>query len=700
MSFLSRRGRSAALIASIVGLASFVSMSGSAQADSSNEHGQVAPETPRVDTPVVLDGHVNASVQFGDLVVVGGEFSQVRIADGTVLDRDHLIAYDLDTGALDLSFDPVIDDEVLDLEVADDGSGLFIGGTFNTVDGETRRKLAKLDSSGELILGFSADADAKVQALDDDGVRLYFGGSFQTVAGEPRGRLAAVDITTGALSGFRNDVTGPIGLGGSGSVRSVDVHPDGNLLLVAHSSLQVDAQDRVGLAQIDLTSDLVTSWRTDWYAEAYERCADGGALTIRDAEYSPDGSYFVVVEKGHFECDKAIAFPTADGPGLEQNLWVTMMFDSTFSVGVTDSAVYVGGHFCQVRAMGPIDSSEARTFPWQNKPIECQSGGLPDDGELKGRNQIAALHPVTGEALPWNPGTNAFTGVFDIEPIERGLLIGQDRDEFGGVVTGRHSFLDYGPSLEGYHLLSSGGGVFTFGDVLDLGSVGLAPDQEAVAIATTPSGAGYLVVASDWTVTSFGDAPQFGPELENLGPGDTPVDIEIDRLGRGYWLFSANGAVVPVGDVPWFGDAGLLALDQPIVAATVAPLGDGYRLLAADGGVFSYGSSKFFGSIPQVLPGVALECPIVGIVDSGAAGYWLVGCDGGVFAFGDASFVGSLPGLGVVPISPVNGMVPFAAGYLLVAGDGGVFAFGGPFLGSLGDAQINTPIISISATDG
>lgn len=697
MRLLTRRGRPITLVAAVIAVGFFASMTGSADAGSVAPHAQVAPLLPRTDTPVILDGHVNANVQFGDLVVVGGEFTQVRLPDGTIVDRANLIAYDLETGAFATDFDPVVDREVLDLEVADDGSGLFIAGRFNTIDGVERRKIAKLDAAGELIEAFTANADAKVQALDDDGTRLYVGGNFQVLNGEFRGQLAAVDVTTGALSTFRNDVTGAIGLGGSGSVRALDVHPSGELLLVAHTSLEVDAQSRVGVAQIDLTTDQVSSWRTDWYAEAYQRCADGGALTIRDAEYSPAGDYFVVVEKGHYECDKAIAFPTADGPGLEQNLWVTMMFDSSFSVGITDTAVYVGGHFCQIRAMGPIDSSQARTFPWENKPVECVSGGLPDNGELKGRYQIAALHPVTGEALPWNPTTNALIGVYDIEPIDRGLLVGQDADRMAGLEVGRHGFFDFGEQPEGYYLLSSGGGVFTFGDVPDLGSVGLADGTTAVAIAATPTGQGYLAVSSDWGITSFGDAPQIGPDLANVGLGDTPVDIAIDRLGRGYWLFSANGAVVPVGEVPWFGDAGLLDLNAPIVAATVAPLGDGYRLLAADGGVFSYGSSEFFGSIPQVLPGVELACPIVGIVDSGADGYWLVGCDGGVFAFGDASFVGSLPGLGVTPASPVNGMVPYEAGYLLVAGDGGVFAFGGPFLGSLGDVELTSPIVSISA---
>ncbi len=654
-------------------------------------------ETPRSDTPIVLDGRVNANVQFGDLIVVGGSFASVQTAGGTMVMRSNLMAYDINSGDLVESFDPVIDGEIFALEVANDGSGLFVGGTFNTVDGVERRKLVKLTANGDVDHSFVVDVNARVQAIDDDGKRVYFGGSFSTVNGEDRLQLAAVDVGTGALSTLRADVTESLGLDGGGSVRAVDVHPSGRYLLVAHASARVAGQPRAGVAQIDLTTDQLSDWRTDWYANAHARCADGGALTIRDAEYSPDGDAFYVVEKGHYECDKVIKFPAANGPGLEQNIWVTQMYDSSLSVGATRDAVYVGGHFCFVNPLGPIHSDDAATYAYVDKPAGCEPGGNETTNGIEARYQIAALHPTSGAPLPWDPRSNTFEGILDIEVIDRGLLFGHDLDQLGGLTTGRHAFIEGDSAASGYILLSADGKVFTFGDVPDHGDVVVEPGTTAVALAASPTGKGYLVVTSDWRVISFGDAPKIGPDLANLGPGDTPVDIQIDRLGRGYWLFSANGAVVPVGTVPWFGDAGKLNLASTIVAASVDDLGNGYRLLGGDGGVFSYGAARFLGSIPQVLPGQALQCPIVGLVDSGADGYWLVGCDGGVFAFGNAPFVGSLPGLRVTPREPVNGMVPYGAGYLLIAEDGGVFAFGGPFLGSLGDIALDAPIVSIAA---
>ncbi|MEZ5280824.1 MAG: hypothetical protein R2770_10145 [Acidimicrobiales bacterium] len=454
--------------------------------------------------------------------------------------------------------------------------------------------------------------------------------------------------------------------------------------------------------QIDLTTDKVSDWRTDWYAAARLRCADGEALTIRDAEYSPDGSFFVVVEKGHYECDKAIAFPTANWPGLEENLWVTSMFDSSLAVGVSDEAVYVGGHFCYAKGLGPIRTDQAADYVYEDKPAPCDPFNNVDMDGAKARYQLAALDPQTGEVLDWNPTTNVQIGVYDIEVIDRGLLLGLDRDQVNFQTTGRHAFIEtdlYDPE-PGYYLLGESGGVFTFGSAVDRGSVPLADGVTAVAIDTTRTGDGYLVVADDWSVHPFGNAPTDAPPADVGAPGDTPVDVKIDPLNRGYWIFSDAGRVVAVGGVPHLGDVSDLNLAGPIIAGAVNPVGDGYRMLGTDGGVFSFGTDRFLGSIPQILPGVTLNCPIAGMVASGPDGYWLVGCDGGVFAFGDAPFVGSLPGLGVVPVAPVNAMVPYGAGYLLIAGDGGVFAFGGPFLGSLGDNPPTSPITAIATVNG
>ncbi len=74
-----------------------------------------------------------------------------------------------------------------------------------------------------------------------------------------------------------------------------------------------------------------------------------------------------------------------------------------------------------------------------------------------------------------------------------------------------------------------------------------------------------------------------------------PVAIASTPSGNGYWIFASDGGVFPYGDAEFLGSAGDLKLNQPIVAACVRPDGKGYWLLGADGGVFAYGDAGFHG---------------------------------------------------------------------------------------------------------
>src|SRR5829696_8253851 len=87
------------------------------------------------------------------------------------------------------------------------GNTAYVGGSFSTVrspNGATvaaRANLAAFDlSTGALLTAFQANTNGPVRALADDGVRLYVGGSYTTINGVSRGRLAAVDPVTGTVN--------------------------------------------------------------------------------------------------------------------------------------------------------------------------------------------------------------------------------------------------------------------------------------------------------------------------------------------------------------------------------------------------------------------------------------------------------------------------------------------------------------------
>ena len=243
--------------------------------------------------------------------------------------------------------------------------------------------------------------------------------------------------------------------------------------------------------------------------------------------------------------------------------------------------------------------------------------------------------------------------------------------------------------------MAADGGVFSYGDASFYGSTGgVNLDKPIVAMAATPDGRGYWLVAADGGVFSYGDASFYG------STGGVNLDKPIVAMaatpdGRGYWLVAADGGVFSYGDASFYGSTGGVNLDKPIVAMAATPDGRGYWLVAADGGVFSYGDASFYGSTG----GVNLDKPIVAMAATpDGRGYWLVAADGGVFSYGDASFYGSTGGVNLDKPIVAMAATPDGRGYWLVAADGGVFSYGdASFYGSTGGVHLDKPIVAMAA---
>jgi len=249
---------------------------------------------------------------------------------------------------------------------------------------------------------------------------------------------------------------------------------------------------------------------------------------------------------------------------------------------------------------------------------------------------------------------------------------------------------------QGYYLFDSYGGLGGFGNDSYLNYLGdltqLNLRAPVVAMATTPSGAGYWMTAGDGGVFSYGDARFYG-STGNLTLNQPVVGMAATHDGKGYWFVASDGGIFAYGDAGFYGSMGGSPLNKPIVGMAATADGKGYWLVASDGGVFSFGDAAFHGSAGN-LP---LVQPVVGMAStSDGKGYWLVASDGGVFAYGDAGFYGSTGNLQLT--EPVVGMTtaPDNKGYWFTASDGGVFAFGSaPFDGSLG-GQGYTDIVGMA----
>jgi WD40-like Beta Propeller Repeat len=225
----------------------------------------------------------------------------------------------------------------------------------------------------------------------------------------------------------------------------------------------------------------------------------------------------------------------------------------------------------------------------------------------------------------------------------------------------------------GYRMISSDGGILSYGQAPFYGSMGgIHLNKPIISMANTSDGGGYWLVASDGGVFSFGDA-QFYGSTGGIKLNQPIVGMAATPEGGGYWLVAADGGVFSFGDAQFYGSPGALKLNKPIVGMVTTPDGRGYWLVASDGGVFSFGDAQFYGSTGAL----KLNKPIVGMAATpDGHGYWLVASDGGVFTFGDAQFYGSTGGITLN--RPIVGVAntPDGGGYWLVASDGGIFTFG------------------------
>ncbi|MBK9178864.1 MAG: M23 family metallopeptidase [Acidimicrobiales bacterium] len=203
------------------------------------------------------------------------------------------------------------------------------------------------------------------------------------------------------------------------------------------------------------------------------------------------------------------------------------------------------------------------------------------------------------------------------------------------------------------------------------------PSKPIVAIAATPSGQGYWLLAADGTLAAHGDARWYPPS----GPipaGDPVVGMAVSPTGLGYWLVDRVGRVFAYGDAPLLATSGgAITPGQPATGISPAPGGRGYWVVAADGSAVAYGEARLAPSGSGVPPaGVVALVP----TPSGA-GFWLASSDGRVFPYGDAGWFGALDAAAAG--SPVVGMVatPAGLGYFLALADDRVVPFGdaGPF---------------------
>lgn len=385
--------------------------------------GQLVRQNAAPGTPHVLDGRVLAIAQVGDTMLLGGTFTLAR-NDGstTELTRSRLLAFNATTGEISTTFLPEPNGTVRALLPSGDGTSVYVGGNFTTISGVSRSRLARIRvSDGAVVSTFNAgNITGEVRDLSLRSGRLWLSGAFTHVGGRAQRALTTVNPTTGGSSTFMALPIAGVHNGGVTQVIKFDITPDGSRLVAIGNFDTLSGVQNHQLFVLDLTGTFAqaSTFHTNFYTSA---CSSSFDTYMRDVDISPDGRYFVVGTTGAYggttsACDTVARFETG-ASGEVAPSWVDYTGgDTTWSVEVTDAVVYVGGH-----------------QRWWNNPF---SGDRAAQGAVS-RDGIAALDPINGLPLTWNPGRERGVGVFDFLYTDQGLWVGSDTDRINDQLKSR-----------------------------------------------------------------------------------------------------------------------------------------------------------------------------------------------------------------------------------------------------------------------
>ena len=418
MSLLSRRILRGPLIA-VGALALAVTSVALTPASADTPHGDVVSDNPANYTPSLVEiaGEqrpiVDAIAVSGDTVAAGGRFSHVTQGGSAPIPRSNLVLFDRETGVL---LDSVNANNRV-WAAAASGDWIYVGGQFTSIDGVTKRSIARINATtGQVDPGFTSAVRGRVNVLVVANGRLYAGGSFTE-------KLVALNLVTGANTGHVNmSIAGQLpNSWGTVTILGMAVNAQGTRLVATGNFMTVNgaARSRLFVADVSGTQATLDPWYYPRFASPCSSTHPRRIAYLQGVDWSPDGGHFSVAATGQIPRPGDLDETVCDGVGRftmaqdDSPLWINYTGgDSVWSVSDTGEAVYAQGH-----------------FQWLDN--RCGFASRPC-GDAVQRLGIGAIDPDTGRALPWAPEKRAQIGGRALVATADGLWVGSDSEHFNG----------------------------------------------------------------------------------------------------------------------------------------------------------------------------------------------------------------------------------------------------------------------------
>ncbi len=395
--------RRAVAAASALALAAtgLVAVASAATADTAPAAGVPATVTADPLPTTQIDGvawHVGIA---GNKVYAGGEFTRARPAGANPgqneVVRNNLLAFNLQTGVLDTAWAPNPNGAVRAVAVSPDGSRVYVGGSFTTISGQTRQRIAAYNTSnGQLITSFNARTNAQIRAIAVTDDTVYVGGIFSTANGQSRNKLAAFRASDGALLPWDPNVA-------DNRVNALSVSPDGTTIIAGGGFTTVGGTtaDSRGMVRLDATTGAKLPFPAN--AQVYNSGDQGAILQIRgDADNAYLVGYTFGRAAGNLEGVLAVDWDTG------ALTWLLDCHGDTYDVAPMGDVVYSASHhhYCgNVRAI-------PQTPEWEFYRANAMTKSVTQANQREHLGYFNHEGKPAPTVLSWNPQVDAgtFTG--------------------------------------------------------------------------------------------------------------------------------------------------------------------------------------------------------------------------------------------------------------------------------------------------
>jgi hypothetical protein len=306
------------------------------------------------------------------------------------------------------SWDPNSDGQIFSIRIT--GTRIYIGGNFSTINSQNRSMIAAFDRSSGDLLSWAPVVQSPfasiraIRTIDVSNGYVYIGGLFDTVDGQPRDRLARIPEE---LGNGTPDTWAP---NPNGTVYSLRVHE--NTVYFVGEFRQVYNQDRYRMASVSTVSNTLLPWSPKANSSVYSmaiRVADGVIYT---------GGHFTsvggVIRKNLAELHIENGTPTLWNPSSDQRVEKLVLSGSTlYAIGSFSSIsgvlrpgiAAIDIHTGQAKAFSPTPSGSYLDIKMTNEGLLLAGGFNQVNGQS--RSNLALVDPETGQLLDWAPNVNS-----------------------------------------------------------------------------------------------------------------------------------------------------------------------------------------------------------------------------------------------------------------------------------------------------